>query len=94
MRPADILAKAERALASAKALLEIGDDDGAANRAYYAMFDAARAALMETQAADFVSWTLPFPYCISPVPTPPFLRRKGSGSCSGMAGSPRSCSIR
>jgi uncharacterized protein (UPF0332 family) len=50
VRPADILAKAERALASAKALLEIGDDDGAANRAYYAMFDAARAALMETQA--------------------------------------------
>ncbi len=26
----------------AKALLDFGDSDGAANRAYYAMFDAAR----------------------------------------------------
>ena len=30
---------------SARALLELGDTRGAANRAYYAMFDAARAAL-------------------------------------------------
>jgi uncharacterized protein (UPF0332 family) len=29
-------------------LLEAGDPDGACNRAYYAMFDAARAALAET----------------------------------------------
>jgi uncharacterized protein (UPF0332 family) len=37
--------KADRALASARLLLDIGDLDGACNRAYYAMFDAARAAL-------------------------------------------------
>jgi len=41
--------KAERACASARALLELGDVDGACNRAYYGMFDAARAALL-------VSW--------------------------------------
>jgi len=37
--------KASRALASARLLLDAGDTDGACNRAYYAMFDAARAAL-------------------------------------------------
>jgi uncharacterized protein (UPF0332 family) len=37
--------KAHRALATAKSLLTAGDDDGACNRAYYAMFDAAHAAL-------------------------------------------------
>ncbi|NEV60951.1 HEPN domain-containing protein [Thiorhodococcus minor] len=37
--------KADRALASARLLLDAGDTDGACNRAYYAMFDAARAAL-------------------------------------------------
>jgi uncharacterized protein (UPF0332 family) len=37
--------KAARALASARLLLDAGDADGACNRAYYAMFDAARAAL-------------------------------------------------
>lgn len=41
-----LLAKATRAAASAQALLSLGDADGACNRAYYAMFDAARAALM------------------------------------------------
>ncbi|HMX11239.1 MAG TPA: HEPN domain-containing protein [Burkholderiaceae bacterium] len=41
-----MLAKATRAAASAQALLSLGDADGACNRAYYAMFDAARAALM------------------------------------------------
>jgi uncharacterized protein (UPF0332 family) len=40
------LRKAERALLSAKALLDIGDAEGACNRAYYGMFDAARAALI------------------------------------------------
>jgi uncharacterized protein (UPF0332 family) len=44
------LVKAERAAASAKLLLEAGDLEGACNRAYYAMFDAARAALMATGA--------------------------------------------
>jgi uncharacterized protein (UPF0332 family) len=38
--------KAAQALASAKVLLATGDADGSCNRAYYAMFDAARAALM------------------------------------------------
>jgi uncharacterized protein (UPF0332 family) len=44
------MAKAERAAASAKLLLEAGDVDGACNRAYYAMFDAARAALLVSGA--------------------------------------------
>lgn len=38
--------KANVALTSARALLALGDVDGAANRAYYAMFDAARAVLI------------------------------------------------
>jgi len=38
--------KAKRALSSACILLERGDSEGACNRAYYAMFDAARAALI------------------------------------------------
>jgi uncharacterized protein (UPF0332 family) len=45
----DILAiymeKAERALASARVLVEAGDPEGACNRAYYSMFDAAHAVL-------------------------------------------------
>jgi uncharacterized protein (UPF0332 family) len=41
-----LLDKADRALASARLLLEADDGDGAANRAYYAMFDAASAALL------------------------------------------------
>lgn len=45
MNPADWLAKARRALASARVLLASGDAEGACNRAYYAMHDAARAAL-------------------------------------------------
>jgi uncharacterized protein (UPF0332 family) len=40
------MAKALQAVASAKVLLTAGDADGACNRAYYAMFDAARAALL------------------------------------------------
>jgi uncharacterized protein (UPF0332 family) len=42
----DLMAKATQAAESARALLERGDADGACNRAYYAMFDAARAALL------------------------------------------------
>lgn len=41
-----LLIKAERAAESAKLLLAAGDFDGACNRAYYAMFDAARATLL------------------------------------------------
>jgi uncharacterized protein (UPF0332 family) len=44
------MAKAGRALASAKLLLDSGDVDGACNRAYYAMFDAARGALLTVNA--------------------------------------------
>ncbi len=45
-----LMAKAIQAAASAKVLLDIGDTDGACNRAYYAMFDAARAALLASGA--------------------------------------------
>ena len=38
-------AKAQAASQSAQVLLERGDTDGAVNRAYYAVFGAARAAL-------------------------------------------------
>ena len=46
MTPQELMTKAQRALDSAKLLLNSGDVDGACNRAYYAMFDAARAALL------------------------------------------------
>jgi len=46
-----LMAKAETATASANALLALGDVDGACNRAYYAMFDAARAALLATNGS-------------------------------------------
>jgi uncharacterized protein (UPF0332 family) len=39
------MTKADTALASAHILLDSGDADGAVSRAYYAMFDAARAAI-------------------------------------------------
>ena len=40
-----VMDKAQKALVSASILLDAGDTDGATNRAYYAMFDAAIAAL-------------------------------------------------
>lgn len=49
MKVHDLMNKAERAIASAKLLLEAEDADGACNRAYYAMFDAARAALSSSE---------------------------------------------
>ncbi len=52
MTPADLMDKASRALASGRLLLEAGDTDGACNRAYYAMFDAARAALAAAGTDD------------------------------------------
>lgn len=51
MKASDLMAKAIQAAASAKVLLDTGDMDGACNRAYYAMFDAARAALLASGAA-------------------------------------------
>ncbi len=50
MNAQDLMTKARRALASADKLLQDGDNDGACNRAYYAMFDAARAALIASRA--------------------------------------------
>lgn len=40
------LEKAERSLKTAKLVLADGDPDSACNRAYYCMFNAARAALL------------------------------------------------
>lgn len=51
MTPADHMSKARRAVASAKLLLADGDREGACNRAYYAMFDAAHAALLDADAS-------------------------------------------
>lgn len=47
MNATELMDKADRAAASAALLLDAGDLDGACNRAYYAMFDAARAALVD-----------------------------------------------
>lgn len=46
MTPAAYMRKSEQALSSARQLLAMDDADGACNRAYYAMFDAAQAALL------------------------------------------------
>jgi len=43
-------------------LLASVDADGACNRAYYIMFDAARAALMEFQKSDEVLTIPNFPW--------------------------------
>ncbi len=53
--PKTYLRKAERALAGARVLLTTGDADGACNRAYYAMFDAAHAALFALHAEDIAA---------------------------------------
>lgn len=50
LTPEALMAKADTACLSARALLNLGDVDGASNRAYYAMFDAARAALLASGA--------------------------------------------
>lgn len=54
MNSKGLLHKADTALSSAQLLLQSGDVDGACNRAYYAMFDAARAALMAFQESNEV----------------------------------------
>ena len=46
MTAKELFGKAATALSSAQLLFTSGDFDGACNRAYYAMFDAARAALL------------------------------------------------
>lgn len=50
MKVKELFEKAMRAVSSAQLLLVSGDADGACNRAYYAMFDAARAALLASDA--------------------------------------------
>jgi uncharacterized protein (UPF0332 family) len=47
MRPQDLITKAEQAVKSSRLLYEADDFDGACHRAYYAMFDAAKAILLE-----------------------------------------------
>ncbi|HEX7325134.1 MAG TPA: HEPN domain-containing protein [Rhodanobacteraceae bacterium] len=49
---ANLIGKAEQACESAALLLQHGDIDGACNPAYYAMFDAARAALLSAGIAQ------------------------------------------
>ena len=46
MKSEELFSKARTAAASARILLSAGDYDGACKRAYYAMFDAARAAFI------------------------------------------------
>lgn len=55
LTPEALIAKADTAASSARSLLELGDTDGAANRAYYAMFDAARAALLASEVPPMAS---------------------------------------
>lgn len=55
MTPATLLEKADRAIASAEVLLGDGDAEGASNRSYYAMFNAARAALILIGAPSAVT---------------------------------------
>jgi uncharacterized protein (UPF0332 family) len=43
------MARAQRTAMSAKLLFDAADLNGACNRAYYAMFDAARAALLTVE---------------------------------------------
>ena len=50
-----LIAKAHTACSSARALFDLGDMDGAANRAYYAMFDAARAAFFVPEDANAIT---------------------------------------
>lgn len=50
MNADDLWNKAHQAASSARLLLDAGDTSGACNRAYYAMFDAARAALLTSGA--------------------------------------------
>ncbi len=51
--PAKYIIKAERALNAARLLSEAGEIEGACNRAYYAMYDAAHAALLAENRADY-----------------------------------------
>ena len=52
MKAKELFTKAQTAATSARILLNAGDVDGACNRAYYAMFDAARAALLASGVSE------------------------------------------
>jgi uncharacterized protein (UPF0332 family) len=52
MKPAAYIAKAERAMSAARVLLKARNTEGACNRAYYAMFDAAHAALLAAKVRN------------------------------------------
>lgn len=51
--PAKYLDKAERALQAARLLNDAKEIEGACNRAYYAMYDAAYAALLSVNKIDY-----------------------------------------
>lgn len=53
LTPAKYLDKAERALQAARLLDAAGDIEGTCNRAYYAMYDAAHAALLFENKAGY-----------------------------------------
>jgi len=53
----ELMIKAKRALASSQLLLAEKDADGACNRAYYAMFDASRAALIANDLEEIAITT-------------------------------------
>ncbi len=57
MISAAYMGKARRAAKSARALAASGDAEGAINRAYYAMFDAARAVLHHIDPASAAAKT-------------------------------------
>ena len=54
MTAKELFEKAATALNSSQLLFRSGDFDGACNRAYYAMFDAARAAMLIEEGDDRV----------------------------------------
>lgn len=51
MNAHDLMAKAIRAASSARLLCDAGDFEGTCDRSYYAMFNAARAALLRSGAS-------------------------------------------
>jgi uncharacterized protein len=51
-KPETYIRKAERAVSAARLLLKAQNTEGACNRAYYAMFDAAHAALLAAKVPN------------------------------------------
>jgi uncharacterized protein (UPF0332 family) len=52
LTPEVYMEKAERALSAARILLRADNPEGACNRAYYAMFDAAHATLLAANVGE------------------------------------------